>query len=422
MSSLFALVDCNNFYVSCERIFRPDLWKKPVVVLSSNDGCVISRSKEAKSLFIPMGVPFFKIKDSIQTHNIEVFSSNFLLYADISRRFFETISLFSQNTEIYSVDELFLEFFKADEDFQNLGDIMRNMVLKNLGLPISIGFSITKTLSKIANHWAKKEKSFKGICILRTESEILDALRTLPIAEVWGIGKRLSSKLNALGIKSAFDLAQTNPKQMRSLHSVQLEKTVHELRGQPCFSLEKSPPSPKSIQISRSFGVSRTSLEDIQGAISAFCEHASQKLRQHHLHTHGAYLYLGTRTKKTGKIAYSSAFIEFPTGIQDPCSLVKAVLKAFNSIFKKETSYSKMMLLLVELESPRKQISLWTTPLPKHTERDSLFRAVDKIQTKFGKNAIKLASSLPIGWKPKSQQRSPLYTLKWHDLPIVKAI
>ena len=421
MPSMFALIDCNNFYASCERIFRPDLWNKPVLVLSSNDGCVISRSQEVKDLGIPMGIPFFKIKNLTKFHNVEVFSSNFSLYADISRRFFEIISSFSQNTEIYSIDELFLELFESNEDFEHLGNLMRKTVLKTLGLPISIGFSSTKTLSKVANYLAKKETS-KGVRVLFKESEIWDALKGLPLEKVWGIGKRLSSKLNSLDIKSALDLAQTNPKHMRRFHSIILEKTVRELRGEPCISFERFPAPSKSIQVSRSFGSPLTSLEDIQGAMSCFCEHAAQKLRFKNLHAHGAYVYLGSHSGRQKTLSYSSTFIEFPTGAQDPCSIVNAALKTLKSTFKRGLSYSKAGILLVELKKSTEQLSLWGAVSSSNAARSSLFKAVDKIQTKFGGDAIKLASSLSYSWRPKFQKLSPLYTLKWADLPIVKAI
>lgn len=422
MKQVFALVDCNNFFASCERIFRPDLTHTPVLVLSSNDGCVIARSQEVKTLGIPMGSPLFTIKDLVQKYNIEVFSSNFSLYSDISRRFSGIMATFSQEMEIYSVDEVFLKFSDVKEDYMSLGHLMKHTMLKNLSLPLSIGFSYSKTLSKVANYWAKNDPSRKGVCVLLSSSDILNALENLPLQEVWGIGRKLSSKLKSLGLKSALDLANSDLKQMRQMHSVLLEKTILELRGESCISLESSPPPPKSIQVSRSFGKTLSTRDDIESALSTFSEKASKKLRSKNLYAYGLHAYLGARIGSKGRMSFFSKFLEFPEGVQDPRSIIKSISNNFNFIFKNGISYSKAGIILVELGHAKRQFSLLETSHKSSQLDASLFKAIDHLQRKFGEDSIRLGSSFSSVWKPKSQKLSPSYTTKWNDLPIVKAI
>lgn len=419
MPNVISLIDINNFYASCERVFRPDLTHTPLIVLSSNDGCVIARSQEAKNLGIPMGIPFFKIKGLIETYNIKVFSSNFALYGDMSRRFASLISSFSEEMEMYSIDEIFLHPPVNTQDFFSFGQEVKKTVSQCLGLPISLGFSHTKTLAKVANHWAKKDPSYKGVCVLLTKEAIAKALENLPIENVWGIGRRLSPKLRSLGLNCAQDLAMVDPKWIRKIHSVTLEQTVRELQGTPCFSLETSPSAPKSIQVSRSFGTPLTQIHEIEGALSSFLEKGALNLRKKDLFTFGIYIYLGIRNKEAGKLSFTSTFLPFPHGVQDVRVMIQEALRALPSLFKKGLIYKKAGILLTEVGPRHKQLSFLNTQKSSCPKDKALFATVDTICKKHGLDAVFLASSLSSKWQPKRNNMSPSYTTKWSDLPIV---
>ncbi|HQS84036.1 MAG: hypothetical protein B7Y25_06535 [Alphaproteobacteria bacterium 16-39-46] len=420
---MFSLVDVNNFYASCERVFRPDLMGKAVIVLSSNDGCVIARSHEVKELGIPMGIPLFKIEHLVKRHKITVFSSNFTLYGDMSRRFSEVVGSFSEEIEIYSIDEVFFKVSHPQEDLDVFGEGIKKTVFQYLGLPVSLGFANTKTLAKVANFWAKKDSSYKGVCVLLSEREISQALEKLPLEEIWGIGKKLSLKLRALGINSAKDLSETDPKWMRKIHSVVLEKTVRELQGVSCFSLETSPASPKSIQVSRSFGRALSKMEEIQSPLSSFLEKGASKLRKQGVFAFGLYVYLGIKTQNSGRLSFASKALTFPEGVQDPRVMMDLVLKMLPAIFKEGSLYKKAGILLVDLGPRDAQLALFQKrefcKEPSSQKSEALFKAVDSLCQKHGKKTLRLASSLSSQWEPKKNNLSFSYTTKWTDLPLV---
>jgi len=283
MKEIFALVDCNNFYVSCERIFNPKLVGRPVVVLSNNDGCVVARSNEAKALNIGMGVPAFEVADLIKKHSIEVFSSNYTLYADMSRRVMETLATFAPEIEIYSIDEAFLNLAGFKSPLADYGRQIQRTVKQWTGMPVSIGIAGTKTLAKIANHLAKRSAELDGVLDLSASANIEKVLAEVPLEKVWGIGIRSAIKLKRAGLKTALDLSKADISWIRNRFGVVGVRTVYELRGSCCYPLEDNPPARQSIVVSRMFGVPVESIEQLKEAAATYAARAGEKLREHSL-------------------------------------------------------------------------------------------------------------------------------------------
>lgn len=277
---MFALVDCNNFYASCEKLFRPDLKHTPVVVLSNNDGCVVARSKEAKALGFKMGEPYFQVKEKIDRHGVEVFSSNYALYADISRRVMETLESLVPAIEIYSIDEAFIDLtgMQANFDLLAFGQMIRNTVLKHTGISVGVGIAKTKTLAKLANNAAKTYPKTGGVVVLTEQHRIDKLMAITPVGEVWGVGRRLSQQLESMGIKTIRDFVAHDTGSIRKRFSVVLERTQRELKGIPCFSLDETPTTKQQIVCSRSFGERITQFEHLAQAVSGYIFRACEKL------------------------------------------------------------------------------------------------------------------------------------------------
>ena len=280
MKDRIALVDCDNFYVSCERVFTPRLKDKPVVVLSNNDGCIVARSQEAKALGIPMGAPFFQYQKLIQNHEVKVYSSNYALYGDMSQRVMETLKCFSPNVEIYSIDEAFLDLTGfSNQSLTEYGTLIRNTIKKHIGIPVTIGIAPTKVLAKIATRIAKKDKTLKGVFDITTHPKIDELLKTIAVEDVWGIGRQYTKLLNSQGILTAKDLKYASPKWIQKHLTIVGLRILKELNGEPCIPLEELPPPKKGIICSRSFGKPIETLEEITEAISEYVSRAAQKLR-----------------------------------------------------------------------------------------------------------------------------------------------
>ncbi|MBY0281034.1 MAG: Y-family DNA polymerase, partial [Alphaproteobacteria bacterium] len=275
---MFALIDCHNFFVSCERVFRPDLENKPVMVLSSNDGCVIARSNEVKSLGIPMGIPVFKVRHLINEHNIQLFSSNFSLYGNLSTRVMSVLKTFVPNMEIYSVDEAFLDCRGLNEDLESFSGCIQTTVKQWTGIPVGVGIAPTKTLAKVATYFVKKRKL--DTCILKTPGDIESALSQTPIEEVWGVGRKSAQKLKTLGIYTALDLKRVDPRWMRKTSSVVGERLVRELQGVSCLPLEAEGEDKKSLQVTRSFGRPITQFSELKEAVLTYACKLGEKLRK----------------------------------------------------------------------------------------------------------------------------------------------
>ena len=345
-----ALVDCNSFYVSCERLFNPSIIKKPVVVLSSNDGCVISRSSEAKILGIKMGEPYFKVKKIVKSNDVKVFSSNYSLYGDISRRVMKTLRQFSSRIEIYSIDEAFLDLSSIrDEDLIEHGNKIRKTVLKWTGIPTSIGIGSTKTLSKAANYIAKKEKS--GVIDLVNSKQIDELISKIKINDVWGVGRQLTKFYIKNGINTAYDLKNMHNGWIKKNTSVFGSRTAMELRGFSCISLDPHEEKRKSCCVSRSFGRKVTTLEELSEAITAHCLNAAEKIRNDNQTVKKITVFIRTSPFQIDKNYYSnSKDVDLPIRTNDSITLVKQALAILERIYKRGYRYQKTGIILSGLK------------------------------------------------------------------------
>lgn len=416
-----ALIDVNNFYVSCERVFNPKLNNKPVVVLSNNDGCAVARSNEVKALGVGMGAPWFKFKDLAKQHGIVAMSSNYALYADMSNRVMSILRQFSPDQEIYSIDESFLDLtgFQS-RDLIQYGQKMRQRILKWTGLPVCVGIGSTKTLSKLANHCAKKRPHFNGVCNLNnmSDKERDDLLSQIEVGEIWGIGRQLAPKLQALGFKTVLDLKRANPERLRQQFSVVMEKTIRELNGTVCIELEEVSPPKKQIISSRSFGHPVSDYNSLAESITLYVSRASEKLRKQHSFAGSMYVYIRTSPFKPDEPFYSNGMtISLPTPSDDTRQLVNVALWGLKQIYKPNFNYQKAGIMLSELV-PAEGIQ---TDLFSQTQTslksDELMITMDKINRKMGKESIKLASEgFKRPWKMQQENKSPSYTTNWDEI------
>lgn len=413
-NSQIALIDCNNFFVSCERIFDPSLHKKPVVVLSSNDGCIVSRSNEAKRLQIPMGAPYFKWRDFCEKNNVIVRSSNFALYGDISQRIMEILYLAHSDIEFYSIDEAFL-FFHQEKLSLNFFHKLRSQILKWVGIPVSIGVSATKTLAKVAATVAKKKE--EGVYEITVANRDL-IFTKMPVEEVWGIGWRLSSFLRKKNIKSVFDLVQKEDAWIKKNMSVTGLRTVWELRGICCYSCEE--PAPKqSIMTSRSFGQALEKKEPLLNALSHFASKGGEKLRQEKSLASTLDVFIMTSPHKDN-FFHDYAHITFPEPTNYTPHLIEAAQKGLDSIFQKGFLYKKGGVLLGGLISENALPLDLFTPFSyeKKDKQIKLMKVMDEVNKKYGSEGAYFGSSQKENnfWKVKSNQVSQAYTTKWDEL------
>ena len=420
-----ALIDVNNFYVSCERVFNPKLAGKPVVVLSNNDGCAVARSNEVKALGVAMGTPWFKLKDLVKQHGIIGLSSNYPLYADMSNRVMSILHAFSPNQEVYSIDESFLDLSGfGSRDLIQYGQQMRKRILKWTGLPVSVGIASTKTLSKLANHCAKKRPAFNGVCNFNTMPDLeLDALLAqLDVGEIWGIGRKLAPQLQALGFNSALDLKRANPQRIRQKFSVVMEKTIRELNGTVCIELEEISPPKQQIISSRSFGYAVCDYNSLAESITLYVCSAAEKLRRQHCFSGSVYIYIRTSPFKPNDPFYSNGMtipLTYPT--DDSRQLVNAALWGLKKIYKPNYNYAKAGVMLGEIVSKlRVQTDLFSQN-EASPKSEALMAAMDNINRKMGKASIKLASEgFKRPWRMKQGNKSPSYTTRWEDLPEIQ--
>lgn len=419
-----ALIDVNNFYVSCERVFNPKLIGIPVVVLSNNDGCAVARSNEAKSLGIPMGAPWFKLKDLVRQYDIVGLSSNYALYADMSNRVMSILREYSPDQEVYSIDESFLDLtgFQS-RNLIKYGQHMRKRILRWTGLPVCVGIGSTKTLSKLANHCAKKQAVFNGVCNLNalSTSEINLLFSQIGIGEVWGIGRKLAPRLQALGLNTVLDLKRANPKILRQQFSVIMEKTVNELNGTVCIELEDIAPPKQQIMSSRSFGRTVQDYNSLAESITRYVSSAAVKLRKQQSLAGSVYVYIATSPFKLDETKYSNGIrIPFPMPTDDTRQLASIALWALKQIYKPNYNYAKAGILLSDLVNRGQLQTDLFSSVQGSLNSGALMAAMDGINRKLGKESIKLASegfSRP--WRMKQDNKSPSYTTKWCDLPVV---
>ena len=417
-----ALVDCNSFYVSCERLFNQSIIKKPVVVLSSNDGCVISRSTEAKILGIKMGEPYFKVEKIVKKNDVKVFSSNYSLYGDISRRVMKTLKQFSPQIEIYSIDEAFLNLSSVkDEDLLEHGNKIRKTVLKWTGIPSSIGIATTKTLSKAANHIAKKEKS--GIVNLINSKQIDKLLAEIKINDVWGVGRQLTKFYIKNGISTAYQLKNTANSWVKKNTNVFGSRTAMELKGVSCISLEPYQEKRKNCCVSRSFGKKVTKLEELKESITTHCLNAAEKIRVDNQTAKKVTVFIRTSPFQKDKNYYANTKdIDLPIRTNDSIALIKEALIALKYIYKKGYKYQKTGIILSGLEDVDVYRKNLFSTISNEEKRTRLMKAIDYTNTKYGRHALSIAQAgLKKGRNIKRQHSSKIDTACFELLPAVRA-
>ncbi|MCX5869887.1 MAG: Y-family DNA polymerase [Deltaproteobacteria bacterium] len=425
MKKVFALVDCNNFFASCERLFRPELNGKPVVVLSNNDGCIIARSNEAKALGIPMGAPFFKFKPLIVRHNVHVFSSNYGLYGDLSHRVMEVLRQMEADVEVYSIDEAFLSLPVTQVwNRHQYAAELRARVKKQVGIPVSIGIATTKTLAKIANRVAKKEARFQGTFDLVGNSQTDQVLAQTEVNDVWGIGRRSTEKLNRRGIYTAHDLKRADPTWIRKHLTVGGARTVMELNGISCISLEKAPACPKSIITSRSFGHPITDLDNLREAVISYVSIAGGKLREQGVEADTLNLFIttGPFDEQAGYSNNQTITLQRPTSSTP--ELITAALQCLKSLYRPGYRYRKAGIMLAGITSHGyRQQDLFSFSQPAVKEDKQLMAALDRINNKWGRQTIQygMTTAEDKPWSMQQTRKSPAYTTNWQELPVAKA-
>lgn len=417
---VFALVDCNNFYVSCERLFRPDLKKVPVAVLSNNDGCIIARSQEVKDLGVKMGMPLFKVRDLVKEHNIRIFSSNYSLYDNISNRVMQTLETFCPRVEIYSIDEAFLDV-SGFTDLDHYGHQIRQTVIKDVGVPVCVGIGPTKTLSKLANYAAKKFKQTGGVVDLTDPQRQQRLLNITPVSEVWGIGRRHTESLARIGITTAGQLSRMDTRFIRRKYSVVMERTVRELNGESCMNLEEITSPKKQIVCSRSFGAKITDKSQVRQALCEFAARAAAKLRKEKQRATVITAFIRTSPFDRNEPYYGNAATgRFFQSTSDTRQLAGMATSLFERIWKEGHRYAKAGVMLGDF-TPEQQMQYPLFCQPEDTDTsDRLMLAIDNINnTGIGK--IWFGGQRPKkDWYMKQDLKSPAYTTSWVSLPVVR--
>ena len=416
---IFALIDCNAFYVSCERVFNPKLNNRPVVALSNNDGCIIARSKEAKSLGIKMGVPLFKVKDIIQKEKVIVFSSNYTLYADMSRRVMNVISEFAPSIEIYSIDEAFIELTGFKLDYEDYARNLRATILRCTGIPVSIGIGTTKTLTKVANHIAKDNETLGGICSLVDMKNIDNILEQTKVEEVWGIGRQLSKKLIHQGVHNAKLLKYSDDQWIRKMMSINGLKTVTELRGISCLPLQEVSVTRKSCCTTRTFGKPLMKLADVEQAMTTFARRATERIRAEGLVASSVSAFLRTSPFDRRNKYYSnsdSVTLHHPTC--DTIIVVHSALSVVKRIFKEGYKYKKGGILLSGFYTKGTEPpSLFSS---SKSESQDLMLTIDNINQRYGSDTIQMASECYTAkWKQKRKNCTQSYTTQVSKLLLI---
>ena len=419
---VFALIDCNNFFVSCERLFRPDLAHRPVVVLSSNDGCVVSRSNEAKALGIPMGAPAFKYRQLFKAQGVVQFSGNFELYGDISERITRVMTGVTPRTEVYSVDEAFLDLSELNvADYQAWGEQLRRRLLRSVGIPVSVGIAATKTLAKLAGERAKHDSGSSGVLDLvrTTPNDRARYLARTPLKDVWGVGWRLAPRLQAEGVHSALELSRVRPRLAQQLMGVHGRQMVAELNGICCHRLEPLGSVRQTVMHGRQFGEDVNDFSVIEAAITSLTARAGARLRADRLLAGNAALHLSTNRHRPGYQRISRS-LSFATPTADSGLIAAALVEAVREAFSRRALYHRADVLLYGLIDER---SL-QTDLFKYTDLGVLaasrarLRAFDAINARYGRQTIRYAAEdLSAAWQPKQNYRSPRYTTSWEELP-----
>ncbi len=413
-----ALIDVNNFYVSCERVFNPKLKNKPLVVLSNNDGCVVARSNEAKALGVGMGVPWFKVKPLVNRHNIIAYSSNYALYADMSNRTMNILRQFSPNQEIYSIDESFLDFSQLPaHDLTTYGGAIKNRILQWTGLPVSVGIGSTKTLAKLANYCAKKLPQFEGVCNFNQLADEDHLLKQVPVGEVWGIGRRLDKKLRALNLHTAYDLKRADAKMLRKQFSVMMEKTIRELNSVVCIELEEIGFPRQQIMSSRSFGVPVNDFSSLSESVALYASRAAEKLRAQNSCAGLVHIFIRTSPFKKENFYSNGTTVSLPSPTDNTLTLVRAALSGLRQLYRPNYRYVKAGVILGEIVPVQFMQADLFTQCNKTEKSTRLMEVLDSVNDQMGKGTLKLASEgFRQPWLMKQAAKSPGYTTNWNDI------
>lgn len=413
---VLALIDCNSFYASCERVFRPDLLRTPIVVLSNNDGCVIARSSDAKP-FVKMGAPYFQIKNDLRRHGILAFSSNYELYGDISERVMTVLEMRVPQLEVYSIDEAFADLTGID-DALGLGRELRAQVLKLTGIPTGVGIAPTKTLAKLANAAAKRWQKQTGGVVDICDSDRRDRLlKVMPVEEVWGVGRRMNAHLTAMGIKTAWDLASADAWTLRQQFSVVIEKTIRELRGTPCLELEEQPPAKKEICCSRAFGARVQELPPLREALSTYVARACEKLRAQQSLCKKVRVSIRTGMFNPQETKFATGIVcELPYPSNDTRLITHYAQAGLEQIYRQGYSYSKAEILLLDL----RQGDEFTQDMfadRQSAASDQVMNVLDDINRRWGRGTLRPAR-VPVAadWKMRRDMKSPSFTTRWEEL------
>ena len=422
---MIGLVDCNNFYVSCERVFNPSIARRPVVVLSNNDGCIISRSNEAKALGIKMGAPYFQVKPLLERHAVKVFSSNYALYGDMSRRVVSTIRSLVPDVEVYSIDEQFLDVSGfTSTALPGLAQKVRQTVLQHTGIPTSIGLAPTKTLAKLANQTAKKIPAWQGVCYLQEDDLIRRCLSQVKVSVLWGVGRRYAERLAVYGIYTAWDLYCASEQWVKQHMTVQGLRLWYELHGIPCLPLEQAAQPKKSVTASRSFGQLQTEYDILRAAVAIHTSRCAEKLRAQN--SVASYISVFIKTNKhKDEPQYQNSFTwTLPSATNHTGELVHCAIQALDRIFRTGYRYMKCGVVVSELTpETQRQISLFDSK--NISQRKKAMQVMDEINRKIGRNTLQIATTITkdkknhTSWQMRQAHRSPCYTTRWDDLMVV---
>jgi DNA polymerase V len=419
MPPVFALVDCNNFYASCEKLFRPDLVRTPVVVLSNNDGCVVARSKEAKALGIKMGIPIFKIQAQVKQHGIKVFSSNYSLYADMSDRVMRTLEDMTPRVEIYSIDEAFLDLtgIQPVVSLLDFGQQVKHTIDRWIGITVCVGIAPSKTLAKLANHAAKKYSATNGVVDLTDRKRQRKLLALTPVEDIWGVGRRLSARLQAMGINTALDLADTSAKSIRQHFSVVLERTVRELNGESCMELEQIPATKKQIICSRSFGARVTSPIQMRQAVCEHVTRAAEKLRKEQQQAKLLSVFIRTSPYQNNTPQYSNTLTaELSRPSDDTRDLIQLSMRLLEQLWRDGYDYAKAGVVLSDFyDIGTYQAGLFDKPSDR-TDSRQLMDVIDGINHSGRGKVFFARQGIKKSWAMKREYLSPAYTTHWNGL------
>jgi DNA polymerase V len=422
MQRAIALVDCNNFYVSCERVFQPKLEGKSVVVLSNNDGCIVSRSQEAKDLGLKMAAPWHQMKAFAMRHGVIAFSSNYPLYADLSNRVMSLLARFSPHQEVYSIDESFLDLSGITTNPAAYAQTIRATIRQCIGIPVCVGIAPSKTLAKLANHVAKKSPHLASVCDFNAmnPAELDTLLATIPVGDVWGVGRRSANSLNEIGIHSVLDLKRTPSKQLRARFSVVFERIVEELNGIACLELEDVAPAKQQIICSRSFGILTSLLTDLEQAAIAYTTRATEKLREQHSIAGGIQVYIRTNPNRIRDLQYQqSILIPLHEPTNDSRVFCRAALHGLHQIYRSGYAYQKVGIMLTQIipdtEQPR---TLFDDAAARQKSR-ALMTTLDCINRKMGSGTVKLlGEGINQHWAMRNEHGSKCYTSEWNELAV----